>query len=138
MDRLKTSQITQFKKELLKNQDHLCGICNIDLSDMPTRNICLDHCHATGYVRKVLCRNCNSIEGKIYNLCNRGKRNLSVSDYLLKVFYHHIAPTTSVLHPLYKTEDEKKLQRNTKARKARAVAKAKANIKVKNEYPKAN
>jgi len=42
---------------MLKGQDYKCAICRLPL-DMG-KNTNLDHCHDTGYVRGILCGNCN-------------------------------------------------------------------------------
>lgn len=133
MNRLKKSQIPAFKKELLKQQGGKCGICSIDLSEVPARDLCLDHCHTGGHIRSVLCRNCNGIEGKIKNLANRGKRKRTTQGFLRSVleyweqFDGKIGPNT-VFHPDHKTEDEKRLERNRKARLRRAKNKATQNV----------
>lgn len=104
------------------------------MSTMATRDLCLDHDHKSGHVRAVLCRNCNGIEGKIFNLANRGKRGGTVESFLVRVikYWRDHAPTNStslVYHPSHKTEDEKRLERNRKARLARAKKAATQNVK---------
>lgn len=48
---------------MLDKQDGVCAIClNID----PVRSLAVDHCHTTGKVRGLLCRNCNQGLGQ-YN-----------------------------------------------------------------------
>lgn len=42
------------QNELLKLQSEACAIC------FSVENLCIDHCHKTGKVRKILCRKCNS------------------------------------------------------------------------------
>jgi hypothetical protein len=87
---------------------------------------CLDHNHKTGLIRGVLCRNCNGIEGKIYNLANRAKRTLTTKDYLGQVILYwikHETDNTGLYHPLHKTVDEKRIATNAKARKRRAKLK---------------
>ncbi len=47
---------------LLDSQGHLCKICGKpdgDGTSYQTRRLALDHCHATGKVRGLLCENCN-------------------------------------------------------------------------------
>jgi len=45
--------------QLLLSQHNLCAICNIDLLSLDVKEINIDHCHTTGKVRGVLCRQCN-------------------------------------------------------------------------------
>lgn len=127
--RIKKSDIPEVKIKLLKQQNYECGICGVDLTNIQTKNLCLDHCHVAGYIRKVLCRNCNGIEGKIFNLCRRGQREGNPIEFANKLINYWNLPTTALFHPLHKTEDEKRLDRNAKARKARAKAKAIKNLK---------
>ena len=82
----------------------------------------LDHDHATGAVRGALHRGCNALLGKVENNYKRyGVKSVAafgagLGQYLGK----HITNVTGLLHPTHKTEDEKRLARNAKARKARA------------------
>lgn len=77
-------------------------------------------------IRGVLCRNCNGIEGKIKNLVTRGRRGMLHQDYLgqvLRYWILHSSDQTGLLYPTHLTDDEKRIKRNTKARKARAAKK---------------
>lgn len=119
MDRLKASEIKEAKSILLESQKYLCALCDQDLSEVQEKNICLDHSHVTGCVRAVLCRNCNSIEGRIWNFANRAKRNHTIVQWLKRMMdyieYHENNPS-GIYHPKHKTENEKRLARNKKAR----------------------
>jgi hypothetical protein len=88
----------------------------------------LDHDHATGFIRDVLCLNCNGIEGKVFNLARRAKATLTVEEWLgnlLAYYQRHATPQHGgVLHHTHKTAEEKRLAINAKARKRRAKAKA--------------
>jgi hypothetical protein len=42
---------------LKQNQDHKCALC---LCDLDRVQIHIDHDHGTGYIRGILCRNCNT------------------------------------------------------------------------------
>lgn len=88
---------------------------------------CLDHSHKTGLVRGVLCRNCNGIEGKVFNLANRAKKNMLPKMWLGQLILYwikHETDQTGVYYPTHKTADEKRLLTNKKARERRAKLKA--------------
>lgn len=44
-------------KSMLDAQGGVCAICKQTNGDKP---LCVDHCHATGSVRKLLCNKCNT------------------------------------------------------------------------------
>ena len=43
---------------LITEQNGLCGICG-----EPMARVCIDHCHSSGKIRKMLCHNCNVLLG---------------------------------------------------------------------------
>lgn len=98
------------------------------------KDICLDHDHKSGHIRAVLCRNCNGIEGKLFNLANRGKRTATPRQYVAKVlkywedFDESTISSSTLFHPEHKTADEKRQERNRKARLRRAKNNALKNI----------
>jgi hypothetical protein len=115
--RLKQQDIPKVRDEIAAIQGNLCAICQ-----EPMQEKCLDHDHKTGLIRSVLCRNCNGIEGKIFNLCRRGKRKMSEKEYLIEILTYwtfHEQNIRPLLHPTYKTLDEKRELRNKRARLAR-------------------
>jgi hypothetical protein len=121
--RIKQAEIPIVKAALLQRQHNQCCLCPEPLTML---SACLDHNHKTGLIRGVLCRNCNGIEGKIYNLANRAKRTLTPKDFLGQVILYwikHEADQTGLYHPLHKTVDEKRIATNAKARKRRAKLK---------------
>lgn len=58
--RLKRFGITQSAfDELLDKQNGACAICGDSFANLPSRHLHVDHCHATGLVRGLLCHHCN-------------------------------------------------------------------------------
>lgn len=47
------------KRSLLERQGHRCAICGESRTDRPKLFPVIDHCHATGAVRGILCAKCN-------------------------------------------------------------------------------
>jgi hypothetical protein len=129
MKRLKSSQLPAVRNHLLVKQEHLCPLCLKSMKGTKGKKPALDHDHRTGYIRDVLCLNCNGMEGKIFNLATRcvGKDNvLSFLRRLVEYLERHVEPKHGrYLHPTHKTEQEKRLARNAKARKKRAQLKGK-------------
>lgn len=73
-------------EELLADQGGKCAICGQFETSFcgrsgSRRNLCVDHCHATGKVRALLCFRCNSTIGKIEE---SPQLLLAMSDYLQK------------------------------------------------------
>lgn len=119
MNKLKASQIPAVRAKLLADQSGTCVLCKRK-PNVP----CLDHCHRDGYIRGVLCRGCNALLGKLEN--NRARYGLSdevaFNNFLRGVlpYLHDTKMKYDMLHPTYLTEDEKRIARNTAARKRRA------------------
>jgi recombination endonuclease VII len=44
---------------MLEGQNGVCALCK----KKPKQRLCIDHCHATGKVRRLLCYNCNCMLG---------------------------------------------------------------------------
>ena len=115
------------KEHLLEKQKFRCALCRIKLEyDDDPKNVCLDHCHVTGQVRGVLCRNCNGCEGKVFNLARRAKRDGTPRwwlERLLAYYDQYEKDPTGIYHPTHRTTDEKRLLKNKRARKRRAKRK---------------
>lgn len=122
MTRLTAAQIKPVKIALLAAQGGLCAICKQPCTSLAA---VLDHDHRTGAVRAALHRGCNSLLGKLENNAARygvkdiGTFTNGVAAYLRM----HMTNITGYLHPTHKTEEEKRVRRNTKARVRRATKK---------------
>ncbi len=119
--RLTASELREAREMLLGDQDGLCALCPLDLTENP-EEMCLDHDHVTGMIRGVLCRNCNSMEGKVHNCSRRAKRDRTALQWLHKVlrYWEYYAKNpTGLYHPTHRTKDEKRIRRNKKAKKRR-------------------
>ena len=123
MRKLKASEVASTREQMLVNQGGRCALCKLPL---PLGQAVLDHDHATGIVRGVLHRGCNSLLGKVENNHRRyGVRSLDAFLAGTAAYLgNHITDRTGLLHPTHKTEEEKRVARNAKARKTRAAKKA--------------
>lgn len=118
--RLKASEVKQYRLTLLSTQGHKCALCGQELDETEA---VLDHDHKSGYIRGVLHRGCNSLEGKIANSLAMNKitperlQNI-LDNYIFYTNQHH-----AVLHPTHRTPEEKKLRtkRRAKLRKKNAA-----------------
>lgn len=117
---LKQSEIAATRTELLAGQGGKCALCRL-----PVKRACLDHDHGTGAVRGVLCSGCNACLGKLENSYKRyGVQNLfAFCNGLAAYLQQHAFNITGFVHPLHKTDEEKRLARNAKARATRAAKK---------------
>lgn len=129
MRKLKRSDVPLVTADLLKRQGYKCPLCEGSLTAAAVKNPALDHDHATGFVRGVLCINCNGIEGKVFNLARRAKNKLTAQHWLnnLSIYWAlHAQPAYGgLIHHTHKTEEEKRVERNRKAAAKRAAVKRK-------------
>ncbi len=122
MPRMTQTQVAPTRALQLTQQSNRCALCRLPL---PEPKAVLDHDHSTGIVRGTLHSGCNSLLGKLENNYKRyGVPNLSAfcngaAGYLQR----HETDQTGLIHYTYRTADEKRVARNTKARKLRAAVK---------------
>ena len=120
MRKLKYNEVATVRAELLAKQGGKCALCGLLIK--PGDEV-LDHDHGSGHIRATLHRGCNSLLGKVENNHKRyGVASLpaflnGAAGYLWK----HALPATDMLHPTFKTEEEKKAARREKARASRAL-----------------
>jgi hypothetical protein len=51
--------------QMLVEQESKCYICSVHIDETPKKRLCIDHCHNTGKVRKLLCTKCNTALGQV-------------------------------------------------------------------------
>lgn len=67
-EKLKKYNLTIEKfNNLLQNQNYKCGVCRKEFENSSSITPCVDHNHKTNTVRGILCRNCNSGIGGLYD-----------------------------------------------------------------------
>lgn len=119
--RLTATQQKAYRLTLLSKQGGRCALCGDKIAD---GEAVLDHDHRTGHCRGVLHRGCNAALGHIEN--NAPRYRLTDIRRLTKWLraipaYIHGDHSDKPLHSTHKTEEEKRLRRNAKARKSRAA-----------------
>ena len=115
--RLKQKDIKPLREQYLNEQLGLCGICH-ELID-PTEAV-LDHCHTTGQIRSVLHRFCNTFISHIENNQKRNKISPSQLSNILANFQTYVATLKPILHPTYKTPEERRARTKKRAKARRA------------------
>jgi len=121
--KLKVAEVKTVRDTLAHKQGWVCVLCS---SSLKQKDPVLDHCHDTGTVRAVLCRNCNGMEGKIRSASIRAASREGMINWLenLAAYWRHFEDNPRPLtYPTHKTEAEKRVARNKKARTVRATAK---------------
>lgn len=104
--KLRRSDIAAYRGLQLQKQDSQCALCG----DLIIDDAVLDHDHKSGLIRQVLHRGCNSMLGKIENNMSRSRIDIA----RLKVFASRLIEYiekqhSEILHPTYKTLEEKKM-----------------------------
>lgn len=118
--RIKTTHIATTREGMWLRQGGKCALCSLHCT---AQQAVLDHDHSTGSLRGVLHRSCNALLGKVENNFRRyGLQNLAAwAQGMPGYLRHHHVNRTGLLHPTYKSADEKRVRRNTLARKRRAT-----------------
>ena len=123
MTRLKPKDVATFRREQLQKQGGICPLC---LEVIEPGDAVLDHCHKTGLCRGVLHRFCNTMLGKVENARVRYRlTDDRILGNLLSNLIPYSSRTLDVYHPTHRTEDEKRIRRNAKAKKRRQTLKSK-------------
>lgn len=135
--KLKTTEIQQLREKLAKEQGGVCPLCG-----KPLTLACLDHQHkrrkadapgvdGAGLVRGVLCRDCNALEGRIWNAMDRHLQPETVKDrvqFLKNLISYYNKEPQKILYPGEDIPKKKLSKRNFNALKKLSGLKI--------EYPK--
>lgn len=124
MRQIETKHLESVRKQLVLKQKNVCAICGqgFTRADGPV----VDHDHDTGVIRGVIHRSCNMAEGKLKVKANRGHKGVKAYELLIglgKYLEHHQVAKTQLIHPTFMTPDQKRKQRNLKAKIARDAKK---------------
>lgn len=105
--RLKPTEVKDYRLKILKKQKGICPLCETEIKEGQDT---LDHCHDTGHVRRVLCRNCNQIEGRVLAWI---KKAYCVPETFLKnlAAYWDDDYRSNVYHPNHKSDIEKQVSK---------------------------
>lgn len=123
MSRLKTTELPAWREQRIKANGGKCPLCLA-----PIKSPCADHDHDTGQMRDTICRSCNSGLGQIERAQSRfGIPNLAAFLHgAARYLQQHSTPQHGKFHPTHRTDEEKRVARNAKARKTRAAKKEQA------------
>ena len=107
---LRSKDISNVRDRLLEYQEGRCMLCSVKITDKT--GVSLDHQHKTkkepigldggGLIRGVLCRNCNVLEGKIWNSMRRFLQPGNVNErikWLESLITYYKLPNTNLIHP---------------------------------------
>lgn len=131
--KLTRSQLRPLALRMLQAQGGVCPLCGKPIGLTIKGEAVVDHDHVTGQVRGTLHRSCNAAEGKVANAAGRwGAKSMAYADilpWLERMVAYLKQPPQPFIYPTFLTEDEKRLQRNAKARRVRATRQAKQLVK---------
>ena len=96
MIKVKHKEIKIIREQWAQDQGGLCLLCEHPL-DAPV----LDHDHKHGHLRGVLCRGCNSLEGKITNNLARSRMTPDKLVNFLANYLEYTQRTTDLIHPTH-------------------------------------
>lgn len=120
--KLKGKDVKGTRLTLLEKQGFVCAICNLECTE---DQAVLDHNHKEGYIRAVLHRGCNAVEGKIVNAMRRYAIKDPTAFLLGLVEYHrtHSSNQTNLIHPTFKTPEQRLAATKARAKKKREALK---------------
>jgi hypothetical protein len=122
LNRAKPKDIKSLREQYLQEQMGLCALCREPVDPL---DAVLDHCHKTGLLRAVLHRGCNCYIGSMENNLARNQITPTRLANILANFERYKHLTKPILHPTYRTAEEKKARTKKRAQTRRRAAKGK-------------
>lgn len=118
MRQLKSSEVKELREEILKEQNYRCAICGKEVQN--SDGVSLDHQHklnktqkigddGAGLIRGVLCRECNVLEGKIWNNGSRYLQFKNVQErinWLQSLIKYYSKENYQIIHPTEKPKEQ--------------------------------
>ena len=108
MNRLKQKELADYRYDLWCEQSHICPLCH---KQIEKEDAVLDHCHATGHIRRVLHRACNAQEARVINQAYRSKADDPFLFIANIIEYYKKDYSDMPIHPTHLTGNEKELKR---------------------------
>ena len=105
--KLKNKEKAEYRAKLLKEQDGICPLCEKEI--FPGEDT-LDHDHDTGYVRRVLHRSCNQVDGRIKSWIKRSRADDNLLFLRNLVQYWESDYSMMPIHPNHLDEIEKEIK----------------------------
>lgn len=131
--KLTRSQLRPLALRLYAEQGHVCGLCGLPIDLTEKGGMVVDHDHDTGQVRGALHRSCNSGEGRVANAAGRwGAKSMQYSaiiPWLERLVIYLKKTPTDFIYPTFQTEEEKRIAKNAKERRARATRQARTAVR---------
>lgn len=102
---LKSSDLSDLREKLYKEQNGLCKICNNPLEERTH----IDHQHMTsketvgengaGLIRGLVCASCNTFEGKVWNASKRFGKHNDLPNFLRALADYYEIDNLPYIHP---------------------------------------
>ena len=106
MRQLKHSEIKDIREEILLEQEGICPLCNDPIEE---GDATLDHDHKSTLIRGVLCRTCNSGEGRIERTLQRYgiDKRIDLISFLENLIGYYKRDQYEMIHPSEKVKEPK-------------------------------
>jgi hypothetical protein len=119
MNRIKTSEIKKYREQYLVNNNCICPLCGLLIDP---KDAVLDHSHKSGKLRNSIHRLCNTFLSKIENNITRNCITPEQLTNILRNYESYVSNTKDIIHPTFKTKDEKKVLAKKRAKKRRSLS----------------